>query len=754
VSLLAEHALADRTPADPHAWDDPLEQRRFVRWREERDGRRVAEAGLRISGMHCAACAGLIESALRRVAGVVDVEVSGAAERAKVTWRPESVTLRALVDAIVAAGYGASPDGAVAERAIRQREARAALWRWFVAAFCAMQVMMLATPSYLVTGDELAPDLRALLNWGSWVLSLPVLLLSAGTFFAGAWRSLRQRRLGMDVPVALGILVTFVASSAATFHPGGWFGSEVYFDSLTMFVGFLLGARYLEMRARHRAAEQLESALQDLPQTAFRIDGDGVARPVSVQRLARGDHVLVPLGQAFPADGRLIEGATAADESLLSGESRPVEKAHGASVIAGSLNVAAPVKMRIERVGDDTTLQAVVALMREASTQRPAIAREADRWAGPFLWAVLLLAAGAAAVWSVVDPSRAVWVAVSVLIVTCPCALSLAVPSALLAAAGALARHGVLLRRLDALEILPQVDRVFLDKTGTVTEDALGLRAVTRLDASGAQLQADAGLTAMAASLARWSAHPLARALAAAVADAHAHWTDVREVPGAGLEARDAQGRCWRLGSAAHVGAHDTLASGGALWFGRDGAAWQRFEFDQALRADSIEAVIAMRAMGLHVTLLSGDRRERAELVGAQLAVDAVIGAATPQDKLHVIAQAQAEGHRVLMVGDGVNDAPVLARADVSVAMGQGAVLARAQADAVITSNRLSELVVARQLAHRTRAVIRQNLLWAAVYNAACIPLALAGWLPPWAAGLGMASSSLLVILNSLRLAR
>jgi Cu2+-exporting ATPase len=267
-------------------------------------------------------------------------------------------------------------------------------------------------------------------------------------------------------------------------------------------------------------------------------------------------------------------------------------------------------------------------------------------------------------------------------------------------------------------------------------------------------MEPDATLTAGAASLARWSAHPLARALAAAVPDADTRWTDVRELPGAGLEARDASGARWRLGSASHVGAHDASVSGGALWFGDDAGARQRFEFDQALRADSIDAVAALRASGLHVTLLSGDRTERAEQVGAQLAVDAAIGAATPQRKLQIVARAQAEGHRVLMVGDGVNDAPVLARADVSVAMGQGAVLARAQADAVITSNRLSALVVARQLAQRTGAVIRQNLLWAALYNAACIPLALAGWLPPWAAGLGMASSSLLVVLNSLRLAR
>jgi P-type Cu2+ transporter len=740
--------------------DDALGRPGATRWLPQTDGTRLAETGLRVSGMHCAACSGLIEAALRRLPGVEQADVSGAAERATVRWRPDRLTIGQLIDAVRAAGYDAVPEGAASERDLRRREHRAALWRWFVAAFCAMQVMMLATPSYLVSGDEIAPDLRQLLNWGSWVMSLPVIGLSAAPFLVGAWRSLRQRRLGMDVPVALGIVVTFVASSAATFHPGGWFGGEVYFDSLTMFVSFLLGARYLEVRARHRAAEQLESALESVPRTALRIDDDGVARPLPAAQLQRDDRVLVPLGQAFPADGLLIEGTTAADESLLTGEPRPVDKAPGERVVAGSVNVMAPVKMRVERAGDATTLHAVMALMREAATQRPALAREADRWAAPFLWVVLLLAAGAAAVWSIFDPARALWVAVAVLIVTCPCALTLAVPSALLAAAGALARRGVLLRRIDALEALASVDAVFLDKTGTVTEDTLGLRAVQRLDGGPAHPHDVDRLQALAASLARWSAHPLARALAQANptgdhGPVELHWRDVREVAGAGLEARAPDGALWRLGSARHVGAPpDESSAAASLWFGTPGGAALRFDFDEKLRDDAISAVAALRASGLTVTLLSGDRQARASAIGRELGVDAVIAPATPARKLQVVADAQRAGQRVWMVGDGVNDAPVLARADVSMAMGQGAALARQQADAVILRDQLGELVFARTLARRTMAIVRQNLWWAALYNAVCVPLALTGWLPPWAAGLGMATSSLLVISNSLRLAR
>ncbi len=742
--------------------DDPVEQRRFTRFHTDAAGQAVADSALRISGMHCAACAGLIEQAVQRVGGVLEATVSASGERARVRWLPGRTRLTDIVQAIRAAGYDAAPDTALDAREARKLEHRQAVWRLFVAAFCGMQVMMMATPSYVATGNELAPDLRQLLNWGSWLLSLPVMVFAAGPFFTGAWRGLRQRRIGMDVPVALGVLVTFVASTGATFDPDGIFGHEVYFDSLTMFVSFLLAGRLLETRARHRVARVLETALDGMPETALRLDAQGQAERVSVQRLVPGDRVRVPVGQAFPADALLTEGSTRADESLLTGESVPVAKPLGAAVVAGSINLGAPVVVQVQRVGSDTRLEGIVALMRDAMSQRPSLTRAADRWAGPFLWVVLLLAAGAAAVWSVIDPSRAVWVAVSVLIVTCPCALSLAAPSALLSATSALARRGLLLQRLDALESFTRIQRIYFDKTGTVTDEHLQYTGLQRL-AGGVDPAGDAQALAMAASLAGWSQHPLSQALAAAAApvagtDAHV-WQDVQERPGQGLQARDAAGRLWRLGRAGFVApglAAEAADAGGraAVWWGADGQASHCFEFDETLRPDARATVAALRQRGLQVVLLSGDRPDRAARMGQRLAVDQVIGGATPESKLAEVATAQAQGLRVAMVGDGINDAPVLARADASFAMGQGALVSRAQADAVVASSRLGDLVLAHDLAGRTMAVVRQNMLWAASYNAVCIPLALVGWLPPWAAGLGMATSSLLVIGNSLRLAR
>ena len=736
--------------------DDPVELQRFTRFDTGRDGVRLADSALQLSGMHCAACAGLIEAAVAAVPGVLSVSVSAAGQRARVQWDPARTTVATLVAAIRAAGYDAAPDAALASREQRQREGRLALWRLFVAALCAMQVMMMATPSYVSSGDELAPDLRQLLNWGSWLLSLPVLAFAAGPFFQGAWHSLRQRRIGMDLPVALGIAVTFVASSGATFDPGGPFGREVYFDSMTMFIAFLLGGRWLETRARHRVASVLEAALEGLPATALRLGEDDLVQTVSVQRLQVGDRVRVPVGQAFPGDGLVLQGDTQADESLLTGESAAVAKPCGSAVVGGSLNLGAPVLVRLQRVGADTRLEAIIALMRDAMSHRPVLARAADRWAAPFLWAVLLLAAGAGAVWSVLDPGRAVWVVVSVLIVTCPCALSLAAPSAMLAGTSALARRGVLLQRLDALEVLTRVQRIYLDKTGTVTDDRVKCQGLQRLAPPAWAGWSDDALRDRAASLASWSSHPLSQALASLGNAAGAVWRDVAERPGQGLQALDEAGRIWRLGAAGFAAPEALVAAdaGPAVWLGCDGVALACFGFEETLRPDAVSTVAALREQGLQVVLLSGDLADRATRMGRRLAVDAVIGGATPERKLAEISAAQASGLLVAMVGDGINDAPVLARADVSFAMGQGALVARVQADATLTAGRLGDLLLARDTARRTMRVVRQNMVWALVYNAASIPLALTGWLPPWAAGLGMASSSLLVIANAVRLAR
>lgn len=745
--------LPPLTPREKAALDDDSSLARCTRWRQAADGQREAESVFALQGMYCAACAGVIEAALRRVPGVHSAEVNAASERAAVRWDPSRTRASALVDAVQAAGYRALPAEHEASRAARLRESRQALWRLFVAGFCMMQVMMLTTPGYLAEPGEIAPDLVALMSWAAWVLTLPVLLFSAGPFFKGAWIALRQRRIGMDVPVALGIAVTFVAGTVVTFEPTGLFGADPYLDSMTMFVSFLLAGRWLELRARHRSTEALDALLQRLPDAVERLADDGTVETVPVARLQVGDRVRVAAGQAFPGDARVLEGSTQADESMLTGESRPVERAVGDAVVGGSLNLASPVVVRLQKLGEGTRYQQIVELLQHALTQRPGVLRLADRFAGPFLLGVLLLAAGAAAAWSVIDPTRAVWVAVAVLIVTCPCALSLAAPAALLAATGGLARRGVLVQRLEAIEALGSVDTAVFDKTGTLTQDRLVL-AATLLTPQAERT----ALLARAASLAALSRHPLSVALVQALPGASNAWCELHEVAGQGIEARDEHGRRWRLGAPAWAGVTAaTAATRLRVACAPENATPDEqvlFEFDEALRTDAQEALQGLVSHGLQVRLLSGDAEGSVQAVADRLGIAHAKGQATPEDKLRAIESLQGQGHRVLMVGDGLNDGPVLARADVSFALAHGSALAQQRSDFIVLGSRLGEIPAALERARKTVRVMRQNLGWALAYNAACVPLALAGYLPPWAAGLGMAASSLFVVLNALRVSR
>ncbi len=747
----SEAALAD--DPDPHAG--------FTTWSNAADGRRVGRSHLQLAGLWCAGCAAVIETALMREPGVREARVSYATQRASVSWDPASTRLSSLLVAVRGAGYGAVPDAAAPARTLRLAEERGALWRLFVAVFCMMQVMMYQAPLYVAGPGTLTPDLRTLLLWAAWLLSIPVVLFSAAPLFRDALASLAQRRISMDLPVSLGIAIMFVVSSGAAFDPGGVFGSDAYFDSLTMFVTFLLGGRWLAMKMRNRVTATLEAAIARTPDAVRRVEPDGTVCLVAPHRLRCGDRVRVLAGEAFPADGPLVEGATEVDEALLTGESRPVAKGPGDEAIAGSLNLRGPVVQRADRLGADTRYEGIVALMREALTERPPMLRAADRVAGPFLWAVLVLAAGAGAAWSLIDPSRAVWVAVSVLIVTCPCALSLAAPSALLAAAGALARRGVLVRRLDALEALAAIDTVCFDKTGTLTEARLQVAGIDLLPAALRAGIDEPSALAMAASLAASSTHPLSLALVAsgvvpASASApHFVWSDVREEAGLGLEGSLVDGKRYRLGSAAWVGAeHRASVTGAQVWLAGDGGAIAAFTFGEALRADALVAVDALRDAGLAVRLLSGDAELRTRAIADRLGIGHARGDATPADKLDAIAALQREGHRVAMVGDGLNDAPVMARADVSFAIGSGPALTKAKADFILMSGSLADVARARDTARGALRIVRQNFAWAIAYNAVCVPLALAGWFPPWAAGLGMATSSLIVVINALRIGR
>lgn len=739
-------------------FDHPDVQKSFVRAAGEHE----REAALILEGITCAACVWLNEAHLRRQPGVTAVDINYATRRARVRWDARVTKLSALLEAVAAIGYRAHPYDAARAEELAQKERKTALWRLFVAGFGMMQVMMYAVPVYLAqtdSGSDMTPDIERLMRWASLILTLPVVLYSAAPFFVNAWRDLKLRRLGMDVPVALGVGSAFAASLWATLSGAG----EVYFDSVTMFVFFLLGGRYLEMMARQKAVRSVETLARALPALAARfLNWPGVAcERVAVAELRVGDVVQIAPGETVPADGEVLAGVSMADESLLTGESRPLPKAVGAALIGGSVNVTSPLAMRVLRVGEATRLAAITRLMERAAAEKPHLVHLADRVAGRFIVAVLLLAVVTALVWWQLDPARALWVFVAVLVVSCPCALSLATPVALTVATGALARRGVLVTRGHAIEALARADHFIFDKTGTLTLGQLVLvETIALRDTPEAAL-------ALASALEQGSEHPLGRALreaASAQGVGHRLAAEVRAVTGAGVLGL-VDGVEWRLGrpdfvAALHgepmpdeiaekVGAGDTVIALGSA------AGWQAlFRFTDGMRPEAAAEMAALRHAGVKLSIFSGDAPAAVRRVGDVLDIADARGGMTPEDKHAALVALQEAGGVVAMVGDGVNDAPVLAQAQVSIAMGGGADLARAQADIVLLGNDLAALHAGLLLARRTVRIVRQNLAWAFAYNLLAIPLAMTGWVAPWMAGIGMSASSLLVVLNALRLQR
>lgn len=767
------------SPAQIAGVDDPAVLQQCQVGARLTDG--AVPVGLGLSGLYCAACAITIESALKQLPGVRDVHVQGATQRARLTLDPTRARLSQVVAAVQQAGYQAWPDGGGRAMQARRTQQRQLLWRLLVAALCMMQVMMITTAQYVAGSQDIPPDIWRLMNWASWVLSLPVVVFSCGPFFSGAWSALKAGRMAMDTPVALGIAAMFLVSTGVTMGQTRWVGHDAYFDSLTMFVTFLLFGRWLESRAREKVTQSLEALSGRLPEAVERsaapldvsdeVSIQDVPETVPLSALRPGDRVRVAAGQAFPADGLVLQGRTDVDESMLTGESRPVPRTTGQLVVAGSMNLTAPVWCRVERLGPDTRYQQIVDLVHQALTERPGWMKAADRFAGPFLWGVLALALLGALAWQWIDPARSVWVAVSVLVVTCPCALSLAAPSALLSAAGALARSGVLVRRLDALESLASVNRVFFDKTGTLTDAKLQLLAVHHREqvlSVGAAwpVEAQAALQA-AAGLAALSQHPVSKALVPWALAAPGIWNDVREEAGAGMQATDGQGTVWRLGAAAWVlqpvgaAALAEACPDARVWWAPQDPARARseaigFSLGEKIRPDAADAVRALRREGVDVAVLSGDQVARVVALLIQIPVNPPVSVAaaqaTPEGKLNVLQAEQQRGDVIAVVGDGINDAPVLAKAQASFALDQGAPLAQSQADFILLGGRLSGVPLAVSISRRAMHIVRQNLVWAAAYNFVCIPLALMGYLPPWLAGIGMALSSLGVMLNALRI--
>ncbi|MFZ1386452.1 MAG: heavy metal translocating P-type ATPase [Thiolinea sp.] len=730
---------------DLQVYDSVDLQRSFVR---ETEGS-VREASLILEGIVCAACVWLNEHHVKQIPGVLDFRVNYSTHRAILRWDTSQLKLSTVLQAISEIGYHAHPFDPGRLESLQKKEKSAALRRIAVAGLGMMQVMMVAAAMYIGAVSDMDLQMRNFLRWISLVMTVPVVFYSARVFFQSAWRDLRRGRFGMDVPVSIGIGIAFTASVWATLTGGG----EVYFDSVTMFTFFLLTGRYLEMNARHKAGQVAEELVRLMPATATLLK-DGVQEVVPVSQLVSGDRVLIKPGEVVPADGLVLEGISSTNEALLTGESLPCRKTEGDKLVGGTVNIESPLTMQVSQVGDHTVLASIIRLLERAQAEKPELARLAEKVSSRFVPLILLTAAAVFLYWHQHEPDQAFWIALSVLVITCPCAFSLATPTALTAATGLLTSRGVLTTRGHALETLARIDELVLDKTGTLT---YGQLAVVDFNTLGQMSEAEC--KQLAVGLEQASEHPVAKAIGQLSTTAYP-MTQLSSESGRGVQGYW-QNECYRLGTLSFVAEltetelpthlmNDSVYS--QVYLGSKAGWLAQITLTDQIRAGASEALKELNDLGIKVTLLSGDHPAVVQQVAVQLGITKALGGQLPADKLAYVKALQVQGKVVAMVGDGVNDAPVLAGAAVSIAMGSGSQLAQASADMVLLSENLQQLPFAINTSKRMQTIIKQNFAWTIGYNLIAIPLAATGLVAPWMAAIGMSASSLIVVLNSLRL--
>ncbi len=741
-------ARADETPRPDRwsAYDRPELVERLTR--AEPGGARSITVLL--EGLRCAACSWLADKALHLQSGVLDVAVNPATARARLVWDPGKVRLGDLLRVLDHVGLRPHPLAGEHAEQIALLERRAALKRLAVAGFGMMQVMMFALPLYVAHSSGMEVNMREFFRLVSMLVAIPVALYSGWPFYQGAWHALQARSVSMDVPVTLGIVIAFLASVWNALTGTG----EVYFDSVTMFVFFLALGRYVEMVARHRAGSVTDALARLAPVTARRVRNEQV-EDVQAVELQPGDDILVRTGEVFAADGVVTgEADGRVDESMLTGESTAIAKNGGSTVHAGTQNLGAPLRVKVAAVSGNTVLAGIVALLERAQAERPRLAQAADRAAAWFLSRILLGSALVFAIWWFVDPSRALPATLAVLVVTCPCALSLATPAVLAAATADLARRGVLVAHSDAFETLAKATHVLWDKTGTLTRGLVRVEDVRLL-----RDRSEGECLALAAALERLSEHPIAKAfVATGVANATA--TGVTVTPGAGVEGT-VDGRLLRIGTlefvsglAAGAGAHAPVeATDGSVFLGDELGLLAGFRLTDPLRAETAACVQQLAGLGLSSAIVSGDAAADVAHIAERSGITRFESRLTPQGKVASLQALQAAGAIVIAVGDGINDAPLLQGANVAVAMGRGSALAQTSADLILVRDSLDQLPDIVRLARRAQRIVKQNLVWSIAYNLAALPLAALGLVPAWAAAIGMSLSSVFVVLNALRVA-
>ncbi|WP_429075179.1 heavy metal translocating P-type ATPase [Aeromonas veronii] len=711
------------------------------------DSGTLREIQLTVEGLTCAACAWLIERHLMTLGGLRYINVNTTTHRARIKWDPELLSLSDILKGFAQIGYRAYPFQTHQQEALYAKEVRSYMFRLALAGLGSMQVMMCAVALYMDLFISVEDEFMVYFKWISLLLSTPIMIYSAQPFYVGAWRSLKQGHLSMDVSVSLALIGAFIASMWATVFNTG----EVYYDSITMFVFFLLLGRFLELRARRKASESSSNLARLVPIMATRIDDVG-EHEVAAKTLQVGDRVRVLAGATLPADGIIVEGQASLNESMLTGEQLPLLKQRGDQVYAGTINTDAPLQIRVSHRIEESRIAQIMRLQDHALDDKPAIAQMADLLSRHFILVLLIIAAAVWTFWHFHQPDQAFWITLAVLVATCPCALSLATPTALTSATANLTRNGILLRRGHVLDVLTKANRIVMDKTGTLTTGEISLTGTTTL----AEMD-ETQCLAIARAMEAQSEHPIARAFRLPV-DSISVLPSAREITpviGHGITAL-VDGVRYRIGSARWLGLDPAQERGRglAIYLADEQQVLARFNLEDTLRPDARALIAAFKAAGLHTTVLTGDSSLQADEIARKLGVDELVKGVSPDGKLAYLKAREAQGDISIMVGDGINDAPVLAGAHASFAMAGGTDLAKNSADAILLADDLSRLLEARVLAMRTRKIIIENFAWSIGYNLLVLPLAACGWLPPYLAAAGMSLSSLIVVTNSMRLNR
>lgn len=738
-----------KTREDFSVFDNPGFQRSFCRKLADDE----SQALLYLDGIHCAACVWLIEKALQKLPGVVSVDVSLIDNAADLHWDETKIRLSQIVDHLQQLGYRAAPWQADTQRDLQTQAESSLLRRVGLAGIVMMQVGMFSIALYVSGETGMATEHKDLLHAFSALLSTPVLLYSAQGFFLGAWRSLKQLRVNMDVPVALALAIAWTASMFTVIRGSG----EVYFDSICMFVFLLTGVRYLELRARNKFTSLHNQGALPATCKCF-TDSDAGYTHVSLHDLRPGQIIYVHQGEIIPVDGRLLDASATLNEASINGEFLPVEKQRGEQILSGTINLSPGLKLQVEKPASDSCLQNLQRLALQARNKQPTFLQFSDRVARYFSCSVLLLTLVASAIWYAHDASRVMAIAISMLVISCPCALSLAAPAAFTVAINSLRKQGILVCDCLVFEKLQKLVLVVFDKTGTLTK---GKFFIHKAHYFSDALPAETDMLAQA--LEQWSEHPIAEAFRVQHPTATLPALDNIELINSNGVQAQFKGKTLRIGSVDFCSALakepapevKITSASTCIWLANSDSWLACYELQDALRDDAVDTVAALGAMHHHTAILSGDNETVVADAAQKLGVSRFYAACSPQGKLDVLQRLQQDENKiVLMVGDGVNDLPVLAQADISVAMNSANQLAQVQADCVLLGNQLQGLILLLRKARATWRVVKQNIGWALLYNFTALPLAALGFVPPWVAALGMSASSLIVILNAAKLNR